>query len=171
MLAHYESIFGYIQFGPACGSQAWLAVRALEFSTSLSNLSNVSLQCINIIFHLYFSLFSSRLRSRRRRPSILHPSLFSNPKKSFHLPIHAEAMAHAFITDLATPKAFPQFAGDLRILEYLNLFAIVGEVSEELSSDASNDQLSYSSHSALGSTSGSHLHRDCSESSASDFAD
>jgi hypothetical protein len=133
--------------------------------------SNVSLQCINIIFHLYFSLFSSRLRSRRRRPSILHPSLFSSPEKSFHLPIYAEAMAHAFITDLATPMASPQFAGDLRVLEYLDLSTVVGEVSEKLSSDASDDQLSYCSHSTLDSTSGSHSHRDCSESSASDFAD
>jgi hypothetical protein len=81
--------------------------------------SNISLQCINIIFHLYFFLFSSRLKRPRWWPSILHPSLFSSPKKSFHLPIYAEAMAHAFITDLATPKASPQFVGDLRILEYL----------------------------------------------------
>jgi hypothetical protein len=80
-------------------------------------------------------------------------------------------MAHAFITDLATPMASPQFAGDLRVLEYLDLSAIVGEVSKELSSDASIDQLSYSSHSASVSTSGSHSHRDCNESSGSDFAD
>jgi hypothetical protein len=101
----------------------------------------------------------------------LHPSLFSSPEKSFHLPIYAEAMAHAFITDLATPMASPQFAGDLRVLEYLDLSTVVGEVSEKLSSDASDDQLSYCSHSTLDSTSGSHSHRDCSESSASDFAD
>jgi hypothetical protein len=30
------------------------------------------------------------------------PSLFSNPEMSFHLPIYANAMAHASITDLAT---------------------------------------------------------------------
>jgi hypothetical protein len=29
-------------------------------------------------------------------------SLFSSPEKSFHLPIYADAMAHASITDLAT---------------------------------------------------------------------
>ena len=34
-------------------------------------------------------------------PSILHPSLFSSPKMSFHLPIYADAMAHASITNLA----------------------------------------------------------------------
>jgi hypothetical protein len=122
--------------------------------------SNISLQCINIIFHLYFFLFSSRLKRPRWWPSILHPSLFSSPKKSFHLPIYADAMAHAFITNLATPKASPQFVGDLRILEYLYLSAIVGEVFEELNSNASDDQLSYSSHSASGSTSRSHSHKD-----------
>ena len=40
--------------------------------------------------------------SPSRRPSILHPSLFSSPKVYFHLPIYADAMAHAFITNLAT---------------------------------------------------------------------
>ena len=56
-------------------------------------------------------------------------------------------------------------------MEYLDLFVVVGEVSKELSLDASDDQLSYSSHLASGSTSGSHSHRDCSENSASNFVD
>jgi hypothetical protein len=63
------------------------------------------------------------------------------------------------------------FIGDHRILQYLDLFAVVGDVTEELSSDGGNDQLSNSSHSASGSTSSSHSPRDCSESSASDFVD
>jgi hypothetical protein len=32
----------------------------------------------------------------------LPPSLFSSLEKSFHLPIYADAMAHASIIDLAT---------------------------------------------------------------------
>jgi hypothetical protein len=43
-----------------------------------------------------------KLRSPSWWPSILPPSLFSNPEMSFHLPIYANAMAHASITDLAT---------------------------------------------------------------------
>jgi hypothetical protein len=101
----------------------------------------------------------------------LHPSLFSSPEKSFHLPIYADAMAHAFIMDLATPKATPQFVGDHRILQYLDLSAIVGDVTEELSSNGGDDQLSNSSHSASSGTFASHSHSDCSESSASDIVD
>jgi hypothetical protein len=97
--------------------------------------------------------------------------LFSSLEKSFHLFIYADVVAHASITDLATPQAIPQFVGDYRILQYLDLYVVVGNVTEGLSSDGSDDQLSNSSHSALGSTSGSHSHRDCSESSAFDFAD
>jgi hypothetical protein len=84
----------------------------------------------------------------------LHPSLFSSPKKSFHLPNYANAMAHASITDLATgtPNAIPRFVGDHRILQYLDLSAVEGDVVEGLSGD---DQLSSSSHSTLGSTSSS----------------
>jgi hypothetical protein len=94
----------------------------------------------------------------------------SSPEKSFHLPIYADAMAHAFITDLAIPNAIPQFVGDHMVLQYLDSSAVVDDVTEELSSDGGDDQLSNSSHSASCSTSGSHSHRDCSESSASDFA-
>jgi hypothetical protein len=101
----------------------------------------------------------------------LHPSLFSSPEKSFHLPIYANAMVHVFITDLATPKATPQFIGDHRILQYLDLSAIVGDVTKELSLDGGDDQLSNSSHSASCSIFGSHSYKDCNESSASNFAD
>jgi hypothetical protein len=83
------------------------------------------------------------------------------------LPIYADAMAH----DLATPKAPPQFVGDHRILQYLDLSAIVGDVTEELSSNGGDDQLSNSSHSASSGTFASHSHSDCSESSASDIVD
>jgi hypothetical protein len=90
----------------------------------------------------------------------LHPSLFLSPEKSFNLLIYADAMAHAFIMDLATPKATPQFIGDYRVLQYLDLSAVVADVYEELSSNGGDDQLSNSSHSTSGSTSGSHSHRD-----------
>jgi hypothetical protein len=65
------------------------------------------------------------------------------------LPIYADAMAHAFIMDSA----------------------IVGDVTEELSSNGGDDQLSNSSHSASSGTFASHSHSDCSESSASDIVD
>jgi hypothetical protein len=42
-----------------------------------------------------------RLTSPNQRPAILHPSLFSSPKMSFHLPIYADALTHASITNLA----------------------------------------------------------------------
>jgi hypothetical protein len=61
--------------------------------------------------------------------------------------------------------------GDHRILKYLDLSAIVDDVTKGLSSDGGDDQLSSSFHSTSGSTFGSHSHRDCSESSASNFAD
>jgi hypothetical protein len=105
---------------------------------------------MNIMFHLYSSLCSSRLRSPRRQPSILHPSLFFSLEKSFNLPIYTDAMAHAFIADLATPKAILQFVGHYRILQYLDLSAVVADVSEELSLDGGDDQLSNSSHSTSG---------------------
>jgi hypothetical protein len=65
-------------------------------------------------------------------------------------------MAHASITDLATPKATPQFVEDHRILQYFDLSVVEGDVTEGLSSNSGDDQLSNSSHSASGSTSGSH---------------
>jgi hypothetical protein len=40
--------------------------------------------------------------SPSRRPSILYLSLFYSPKMYFHLPIYANVMAHASITNLAT---------------------------------------------------------------------
>jgi hypothetical protein len=43
-----------------------------------------------------------RLTSPSRQSSILHLSLFSSPKMYFHLPIYADAMPHASITNLAT---------------------------------------------------------------------
>jgi hypothetical protein len=101
----------------------------------------------------------------------LQPILSSSPKKSFHLPIYANAMAHASITNLATPQATPRFIGDHRILQYLDLSTIEDDVVEGLTSDGGDDRLSSSFHSTSGSTSSSHSDCICSESSASDFAD
>jgi hypothetical protein len=75
-------------------------------------------------------------------------------------------MAHTSITNLATPEATPQFVGDHRVLQYLDLSIVEG-----LSSNGGHDQLSNSSHSTSSSTSSSHSYRNCSESSASNFAD
>jgi hypothetical protein len=97
----------------------------------------------------------------------VHLILFSSPKKSFHLPIYANAMAHASIIDLATLW----FVGDHRILQYLDLSAIEGDVAEGLSSNGGNDQLCSSSQLALGRIFSSHSDRNYNESSASDFAD
>jgi hypothetical protein len=57
------------------------------------------------------------------------------------LPIYANAMAHASIADLATPKITPCFQGDHRILQYLDLTTVEGDVVEGLSSDRGDDQL------------------------------
>jgi hypothetical protein len=88
-------------------------------------------------------------------------SLFSSPKKSFHLPIYANAMAHASITNLATPKATPQFVGDQRILQYLDLSAFDSHVVKGLNSNGGDDQLSSSSHLASSSTNSSPSNRNC----------
>jgi hypothetical protein len=85
----------------------------------------------------------------------MHPGLFFNPEKSFHLPIYAYAMAHISINNLATLGATPWFVEDHRILQYLNLSTIEGDVVERFDSNGSNDQLSSSSHSASGCTSSS----------------
>jgi hypothetical protein len=50
-------------------------------------------------------------------------------------------MAHASIADLATPKITPCFQGDHRILQYLDLTTVEGDVVEGLSSDRGDDQL------------------------------
>jgi hypothetical protein len=55
-------------------------------------------------------------------------------------------------------------------MQYLDLSIVKGNVVEGLTLDGGDDQLSSSSHSASGSTSSSHSDRNCSESSASDFA-
>ena len=76
-------------------------------------------------------------------------------------------MAHASITNLATPR----FVGDHRILQYLDLYAVEGDVAKGLSSNGGNDQLYSSSQLALGRISSSHSDRNFNESSASDFVD
>jgi hypothetical protein len=86
------------------------------------------------------------------------------------LPIYVGAMAHASIIDWTTLEATPRFIGDHSILQCFDLYAVEDDVAKGLSSYGGNDQLSSSSHLALGCTSSFHLGRNCSESSTFDFA-
>jgi hypothetical protein len=58
------------------------------------------------------------------RYPILHPSLFTTPKKSFQLHIYAEAFAHALVLSILPSIDNRCFLRESRILEFLDISAI-----------------------------------------------
>ena len=67
----------------------------------------------------------------------LQAGLFDSPKKSFSLPIYADAMARAFLRNGPTCVPRPSHGIDPRVLNFLDIDAIV---DTSFSSDCSNSR-------------------------------
>ena len=58
------------------------------------------------------------------RLPILHPSLFSTPVKTFHLPVYANAMAHQSIVNNSSPILDDFAFKNLGVLKYFDISAV-----------------------------------------------
>jgi hypothetical protein len=76
---------------------------------------------------------------------ILLASIFASPKKPFLLSEHAEAMAYALANSGPTCLPHPHYSGDLRVLNFLDLFASE-DFAISLSSSDSEDEGSPNSY-------------------------